>query len=1477
MLLDILTWAGDGVGGKKTTRFQPQGIHLIGNALNNGAVLWNADMPAGDAYIEQEGVKTDAILSVVSDGFTTGTNNSVEQSAVDYSCLVFGGDVGRREFTYGNYAGDNATTRAITLGFANTALLPEWFLLWSNITSAAQSAQWRTTLMPSGDGTPNSAVFTSLTGLLDRIFSFAANQVSIDDTTLAAVNATGTTYYWMAISAQSGGDRSFVQISWTGDGAGSGTQARALDISPMEESSFVMWTGDDSSPPFGSVLYAHKGVQQSRHYHKSLGNMAALDEDDGFVVPGQLIIQNNDAINESGKGYYAAVFEASNLDAPTVASRDTRIGHGKMGLRHALRPFARLVEQADSAREADVELRLAKNVEGFVLDQGSTYVATITEEYLGHVRDLVGVRTFDFPDLTRVETLAICRATAGTFFYDITQVGLSARSWDDGLDWWDEQVLDTGLAAYFELESSSDLEETGAITTAFTEAGSPTYQAGLNNNGVLFANSGILSLTDANTASAFDFGTGDFALHLKIKRSNSGVVAGLVQKLSGFDGFDLRLSASNFLEFSVGDGASGTDVVTGVTALTDTTNWHSVSVFRAGGTVYLYLDGQFEASGVAATDVDNTADFQLGLGSGQTFVGMLDQVVFHGSTAKFFTAGGDRPEHLRTAALVYHNNTAGSAALARTPIPSTNTDSWDVGAGFLYVHLPDGSNPSSTVLQAQFGFYLGGRGVVHPNLGADLLTDGGFEATAGTPVPTGFTSWSKRSWGGSSLLAPVTTPRSGTYAASITMAAASTAGFAFWYAAMTDRVAGECYRISGYYRTPGMVADIDPLVWIYQGGQAIDSLGRDLVDTGPALRRTNDEWLGFSFDVVAPAAAFDVMLGAYAAANSRGGQVLFDDVRVRRIYSWQFREPRLRATSLPKLKAGMRDPHFGKAKVGAGSLDFANGDAAFDPALSGLEWENQDVRVRGGGRFSDGEALLLDFMHPGFAARIQSHRAPDHMVKLDLQDARVNIHRPFPPNRFSQFVESALDPAIDGRVKPVLFGADTGVPVYRVGLDANDKPTYLLADPLDAGLHSLQAVYAYTSKDAADQKDTTERVTLVESTDYSKDLTAGTITMLRDVGPIRITDENKELDFSDGTTRLATLTEGLYASWAALAAHIATQMTAAAGGDTISASHSESTHKLTLSSDGATFELQISTGANKDRSTWALLGYDTGADKTGATSYEADDAVFESPEKNLVVRADVTGLKDDSSGSYTGSASSAINLAVDMFAYIWKATLGYPLSAIEAVTRAEARTTANEVIKAYISDRTNTGDIFERLERTSLAVIVIDGSGGVRFKLLRNALPTSPVAVTDRSIVKFEEKRTVADSYATVRVLYDQDASTGAFKNRTVESAETKLNVRPDDQDFVTYLTNNNDAQERADQISTLAASRARMADLEAHGLLDEQLVGDIVTVTRSRAPMAPGGANVGQAYRVRELSIAWLEPGNSKAVLVEHILVPGG
>lgn len=115
-------------------------------------------------------------------------------------------------------------------------------------------------------------------------------------------------------------------------------------------------------------------------------------------------------------------------------------------------------------------------------------------------------------------------------------------------------------------------------------------------------------------------------------------------------------------------------------------------------------------------------------------------------------------------------------------------------------------------------------------------------------------------------------------------------------------------------------------------------------------------------------------------------------------------------------------------------------------------------------------------------------------------------------------------------------------------------------------------------------------------------VTGGTFTLFKldyDLTPdyLVIDETNNKIDFkktSVGSILTATLTAGAYTP-SQLATHVATQMTTAASGPTITGSYSSITKYFTLTSDGAaatTLLPLFATGTNQAQSAHKLLGYD---------------------------------------------------------------------------------------------------------------------------------------------------------------------------------------------------------------------------------------------------------------------------------------------
>ncbi len=109
--------------------------------------------------------------------------------------------------------------------------------------------------------------------------------------------------------------------------------------------------------------------------------------------------------------------------------------------------------------------------------------------------------------------------------------------------------------------------------------------------------------------------------------------------------------------------------------------------------------------------------------------------------------------------------------------------------------------------------------------------------------------------------------------------------------------------------------------------------------------------------------------------------------------------------------------------------------------------------------------------------------------------------------------------------------------------------------------------------------------------------------------PIEITATTKFIDFNEGgSSLLATLNTGFYKDPHELADAVASALNLAAAA-AITCTYSDSTGKFTITSAGATFELEWNTGANAANTAAGKLGYLTAADDTGGLTYTSDTAL----------------------------------------------------------------------------------------------------------------------------------------------------------------------------------------------------------------------------------------------------------------------------
>jgi hypothetical protein len=408
------------------------------------------------------------------------------------------------------------------------------------------------------------------------------------------------------------------------------------------------------------------------------------------------------------------------------------------------------------------------------------------------------------------------------------------------------------------------------------------------------------------------------------------------------------------------------------------------------------------------------------------------------------------------------------------PVPHWDGDevAWDdVGAvwdlyepGPLFVHLPDGSNPADATVVLGLGFYYSTRGEVHPHLSSDKLADGGFE-TAGLP------DWTQVLTGtGTSTARDTVVKRVGVASLRLTHAS-STA-----LATATRRqeracVVGKHHRLSGYYMTETTnPAGLDAILRVRDNVASMDLTadGRTTIASGTGsdvpLRPTAGQWRRFAFDFIAHGATLRyVLLATNNTGAAASGNIYFDDVKLQRIYGFNYYEPRLGATSVPETESAKAAVHFGGKTIGLGQVSLLNGDGALDVPFGQLLLLNRPVALFDGGGFSDGQELPREDHRPGFLGYTRDVEAGDQAIRFDLEDLWTFSQEPLPPRVYSRTTTPNVRGEYDGKARPLLFGRRSfyesagdsfamigPIQPVRIDVNANGYGIYEICDPTNA-------------------------------------------------------------------------------------------------------------------------------------------------------------------------------------------------------------------------------------------------------------------------------------------------------------------------------------------------------------------------------------------------------------------------------------------
>lgn len=805
-------------------------------------------------------------------------------------------------------------------------------------------------------------------------------------------------------------------------------------------------------------------------------------------------------------------------------------------------------------------------------------------------------------------------------------------------------------------------------------------------------------------------------------------------------------------------------------------------------------------------------------------------------------------------------------------------DAASSGEVMVYVQLPDDSDPEDATVMFLLLYGFGVQGAVHPWLGSDKLVDGSLEEWSSSTNLTNWTDGMQSGWSANQddAIAP-----NGTYSLKLVAAAGSsgTNGFVRPDAGVPV-VGGKMYRLSGYYKTDPLGLPANCYGGILPagfGGGNTDVLsdGRtyaatDLINNVVRFRETMGSVRRFLFDFIADPTWPSLLNVRLIGVNNTGGalpraiNIWFDEVKVQRIWSWNFYEPRLSLSGLPDAEVMSQSHIFSGKTMTVGRVSLINGDGLLEQALAQLLKHNKPAQVWSSGVFANGQEIYRDDWRGSFPALTRKVEVADDAVDLELEDARTLTDINFPPNKESTAENPDLDENIEGQPKALIFGdtREHNVKAHRIDLNGNGFGIYEVLDPEvpnadNAPVDASGSLRVYPNEELADKDEKGYDIT-----DSTLDFTFGSNntrwSVLRDIRNMRYdrggddvgTGLTFDFDIGGGALTAPLDVEGPPYQ---VASDLAAAMNTAAGVANITVTVDESTHKFTVdrASGGAALNLRMQSGAAAHQQAWKLLGFDTGADLGALGPFVANDPVFESPEADHVIRFVSGGYKDDAAGSICGDPSAVLDTAPAAISWILQKVCKVPPSKIDVDSFSDARVAlqAEDMrIRAHFDGEEDVAEVIARLEASAQMDVVVDGEGV--WRCIRNPSTISRYFYDQDYLAgtwkMWEDPQQI---YKRVKVLFGYHPATGEFR-KTVEAGSEIGNEILHGTDRVleikSYLDDDGGditaaAAVLAQRIFNFSWRVPRLVQFGAAGKLAGLLIGQKVSITRERGLSSTG------------------------------------
>lgn len=851
----------------------------------------------------------------------------------------------------------------------------------------------------------------------------------------------------------------------------------------------------------------------------------------------------------------------------------------------------------------------------------------------------------------------------------------------------------------------------------------------------------------------------------------------------------------------------------------------------------------------------------------------------------------------RTETLIQTTLTQGSYFY--DPDASAGSWTWDGGAFWdstpvwdsdpvLYVNLPGGIDPSTIIVNAVLGIFIGNFAVPQPNLSrVDDLFDGSFEESGSRGDP--FANWQEGL--GTNLTVDGDTSDFKDGARSAKFIGTDTPN---GQAATLDQeilsvaVPGKIRWWAGWYKTDERnpagfdlklsVGDATTGNWLQQDGRTYGA------QTYYTLTPTHGVWRRAVFCFIQPPGAGDMTV-SFKFENASGatatGFAWVDGWRCRRVFRFNDYYPWLPSDGLPTLQVARPDGYFGEWNIGLGSLRLLNHSGALNEVFTRFNWIGQEIVVRSGGRFPGlgGSEVLFDDLALSYVALPTKVERTEAEAVIPVRDQRELLKIELPLDSYGTHNYPGVEQRFNGRPIPLLYGicsilTPTQVDVV-IGGSAAELPIYDVGSNarLDEGAPTVRV---FVDEESA-AKQLLARSVLLTSSEWN--IESGTnnhgFRFTEYPGPIEIeVGVNDMLDVTvDGNVREVLLTPGLYRLEAngstafGFLPHVESKLDALPDLDfTVSVSAGE--YKPRISYSGTTLDLLIDSGVNKHRSAWKTLGFTGKDDLTGALLYEADTPVYTAERvADFVTRLyNVHGEHDDPSGTYTGVADALIEKPGDIAYHLLRSIVGFDPSQFDLASLAAARLETESaapcdvVVGALANGRPKGREamatVISRLETGGKLDVLLKGTIWT-FTPRDDATPSDIVDLYDRDFIldTFHDWLQDSDTYYVVRVLYGQDPSEGTWRKIQTNPGGgdfvPQTHGRWEAADFQTYLRNYSDALNRLSSLAAIAIAPIRHYGFKVRGKAFDVPPGGKLRNNRTKGMTDPNGVIEPRVIRI--------------------------